>query len=155
GSMTPPVTAMVNALGHCRGCTPLNLDTIWTLRGGRSPRSERSSPMPERAGDSILSSRHRQVTDITHARARIDMEGKHDPIQTVAPAQSGFCGPVSHAVPWGAIVGRPRRASGLLPGGPVPLPGRVIGVHAPRADGGGGTGRCRVRAVQASRSGPR
>ena len=27
------------------------------------------------------------------------MEGKHGPIQTVAPEQSGFCGPVSHAAP--------------------------------------------------------
>src|SRR5262249_23407266 len=104
--MTPPVKAMVNALGHCRGFIPPNLDTIWTLHGCWSPISERSSPMLERAGDSILSSRHRQVTARTQISARLRMEGKHGPIQTVAPAQSGVCGPVSHAAPWGAVVGR-------------------------------------------------
>src|SRR5262245_13217966 len=57
--MAPPVKAMVNALGHCGGCTPPNLNAIWTLQGSRSPIVERSSPIPERAGDSILSSRHR------------------------------------------------------------------------------------------------
>src|SRR5215475_13221417 len=138
GSMTPRVQAMVNALKHCRGYTPPNLDAIWTLRGWRSPIFERSSPIPERAGDSILSSRHRQDTAITHARARLRMEGKHGPIQADTPEESGLCGAVSHAAPWGAVVGRPRRACGLLPGGPVPRPGRVTGVHAPRADGGGG-----------------
>jgi hypothetical protein len=60
GSMAPPVKAMVNALGHCGGFMPPNLDTIWTLRGCRSPISERAGPRPERAGDSILFSRHRQ-----------------------------------------------------------------------------------------------
>jgi hypothetical protein len=27
-AMTPPVQAMMNALKHCRGCTPPNLDAI-------------------------------------------------------------------------------------------------------------------------------
>jgi hypothetical protein len=67
--MAHPATAMVNALGHCRGCTPLNLDTIGTLRGSRSPIFERSSPIPEWAGDSILSSRHRHGTTIPKAPA--------------------------------------------------------------------------------------
>src|SRR5215470_9884362 len=147
--MAPPVQAMVNALGHCGGCTPPNLNAIWTLQGRRSPKFKRAGPMPERAGDSILSSRHRHGTVRTPTRARLRMEGQHDPIQADTPAQSGLCGPVSHAAPWCAVVGRPRRASGLLPGGPVPLPGRVAGVHAPRADGGGGTARGGVRAVQA------
>src|SRR5262245_31023412 len=124
---------MVNALGHCGGCTPPNLDAIWTLRGSRSPIFERSCPIPERAGDSILSSRHRQDTVITYARARLRMEEKYGPIQTVTPEQSGLRDPVSYAAPWGAVVGRPRRASGLLPGGPVPLPGRVAGVHGVRS----------------------
>jgi len=31
--MTPPVQAMVNALKHCGGCTPPNLDAVWTLLG--------------------------------------------------------------------------------------------------------------------------
>src|SRR4029453_4261565 len=118
---------------------PPDLDAVWTLQGGRNPIYERAGPRPERAGDFILSTRHRQVTAITHARARLRMEGKHDPIPADAPEQSGLCGPVSHAAPWCAVVGWPRRASGLLPGGPVPLPGRVASVHAPRADGGGGT----------------
>src|SRR5215475_10772277 len=152
--MAPPVKAMVNALGHCGGCMPPNLDAIWTLRACRSPKFERSGPMPERAGDSILSSRHRQVTAITHTRARLRMEGKHGSIQTDTPEQSSLCGPVSHAALWGAVVGRPRRASGLLPSGTVRLLGRVASVHAPRADGGGGTTRCGVRAVQAGQSGP-
>src|SRR5215813_4541803 len=147
--MAPPVTAMVNALGHCGGGTPPDLDAIWTLQGSRSPIFERAGPMPERAGYSILYSRHRQVTAIPKAPARMRMEGKHGPIQTNAPEQSGFCGPVSHAALWGAVVGRPRRACGLLPGGPVPLPGRVAGVHDPRAHGGGGTARGGMRAVQA------
>src|SRR5262249_22147370 len=42
GSMAPPVKAMVNALGHCRGCIPPHLDAMWTLPGSRSPRSERA-----------------------------------------------------------------------------------------------------------------
>src|SRR5215470_16436340 len=118
--MAPPVTATLNALGHCRGFMPPHLDAIWTLWGCRSPIFERSSPRPERAGDSILSSRHRQVTAITHARARLRMEGKHGPIQADTPEESGLCGAVSHAPLRCAVVGRPRRASGLLPGGAVP-----------------------------------
>src|SRR5262245_57890892 len=94
-SMAPPVKATVNALGHCGGFMPPDLDAIWTLQGGRSPISERSSPIPERAGYSILSARHRQGTASTHARAPLDIEEQYDPIPTVAPEQSGFCGPVS------------------------------------------------------------
>src|SRR5262249_58509075 len=114
--MAPPVTAMVNALGHCGGGTPPDLDAIWTLQGSRSPIFGRAGPMPERAGYSILSSRHRQDTAIPHEPARMRIEGKHDPIQADAPEQSGLCGPVWHAALWCAVVGRPRRASGLLPG---------------------------------------
>src|SRR5215510_11000759 len=117
--MAPPVQAMVNALGHGRGGTPPNLDAIWTLRGCWSPIFERADPIPERAGDSILSSRHRQGTARPKAPARLQREEQHDPIQTHAPKQSGLCGPVSHAALWCAVVGRPCRASGLLPGGTV------------------------------------
>src|SRR5262245_23359346 len=103
--MAPPVTAMVNALGHGRGFMPPHLDAIWTLWGCRSPIFERASPMPERAGYSIFSTKHRQGMARIHARAPLDMEEQYDPIPTDASEQSGFCGPVSHAAPWGAVVG--------------------------------------------------
>src|SRR5262249_15681384 len=98
-AMAPPVQAMVNALGHCKGFTPPNLDAVWTLQGRPRPIFERSSPIPERAGDSILSSRHRQDTARPKAPTRLQRKEQHEPIQTVAAAQSGVCGPVSHAVP--------------------------------------------------------
>ena len=133
--MAPPVQAMVNALGHCRGCMPPHLNAIWTLRGRRSPISERAGPMPERVGCSRLSSGTGESRLEPKASASLHREEQHDPIQADAPEQSGLCGAVSHAAPWGAVVGRPRRAYNLLPGGSVPLSGRVAGVHAPRADG--------------------
>src|SRR5262245_1404995 len=74
--MAPPVKAMVNALKHCGGFTPPNLDAIWTRQGCRSLIFERSSPMPERLGDFILSSRHRHGTAIPKAPAHMRMERK-------------------------------------------------------------------------------
>ena len=104
--MAPPAT--VNALGHYEGFMPPNLDAIWTLQGGRTPIYERAGPRPERAGDSILSSRHRQDTTRTEGTRTLHREEQHDPIQADAPEYSRLCGPVSHAAPWGAVVGRPR-----------------------------------------------
>ena len=84
--------AMVNALGHCEGCTPPNLDAIWTLRGCWSPISERSSPIPERAGDSILSSRHRHGTTIPKAPARMRMDQHPRPTPTLLPVRQTSVG---------------------------------------------------------------
>src|SRR5262249_50544380 len=114
--MAPPVKAAVNALGYDRGCMPLYLDDSWTRQGGRGPISGHAGPMPERAGYSTLSTRHRQGTARTHDPAPREMAETYGPIQPNTPEQSGLCGPVSYAAPGGAVVGRPRRASGLLRG---------------------------------------
>src|SRR5262249_3046964 len=66
----------------------------------------------------------------------------------VPPDRSGVYGVVACPAPRDSVrLGRTCRASGLTSGGAFPRAGRGAGVHAPRADAGGGTARLRVRAV--------
>src|SRR5262245_2304323 len=151
--MQPPVAIAVDDLGHDKGGHGRNLDASWTLQGSHGPILGHADPVPEQGRYSILSASHGQGAAVTNTPADMRMNSKYDPIPADAPEQSGLCGAVSRlAQPCAAVVGRPGRASGLAPGGPLPVPGRVAGIYDPRADGGGGTVRRAVRARAACRS---
>ena len=80
--MEPPVTAMMNALEHGRGVHAPKFGTPFghCAQGQSEPHMERAAPRPERAGDSILSSRHRHDTARPQAAARMRLEEQHNPI---------------------------------------------------------------------------
>ena len=149
----PPWTTLDTA----GAVTDPHLDDIWTRQGYHSPTFGHADHVPGRESYSRLFSSHRQVAETTNAPSEMSMDCEHIQIPTDAPEQSGLCRPVSCPTQrCAAVVGRPGRASGLAPGGAVPLPGRVAGVYDPRADGGGGTARrgVRARAAYPSRTQP-
>ena len=152
GSMEPPVAAAVDDLGYCRGYQAPHLDDIWTLQGCHGSTFGHADHVPGRESYSRLFASHRQVAETTNAPSDMSMDCEHIQIPADAPEQSGLCRPVPcPAQRRAVVVGRPGRASGLAPGGAVPLPGRIAGVYDPRAAGSGGTARRGVRVVQACR----
>ena len=73
-------------------------------------------------------------------------ESRYAPTSTRSPDLSGLCRTVSLPAPRGpAVLGRQGRASGLRPGGTLPLGGGVASVPRPCVDRSTGAAACMVR----------